>query len=261
MLHQLSYTLSDGTRYLTQQQLMNLSNAVNYAPLQPVQTITLQGSANLRPGLGEWSSPTIVVALHSGPMLLFQGSNSSFRAQNSSFSAKNSSFRVQNSSFRAKLFIKWLNFDQDPNSSQGPTFTQGLNSSFMGLLFISFRPKPLHCGSKLFIQGPKFRVPIFSFRASQPQKQLLLKNNAHCLLLPVVTSQTPSLAASLQCSSHSVVAPVLSSAVAMANQAGRLNTSVVVAMDPSRLASLAMPQNFAAGDGECSLTSLIAHNE
>lgn len=63
-----------------------------------------------------------------------------------------------------------------------------------------------------------------------------------------VTSQAPALSVSLQGSLNASTS--LSSVVGMANQAGRLNTSVVVAMDTSRLASLTIPSNFAAGDGE-----------
>lgn len=105
-----------------------------------------------------------------------------------------------------------------------------------------------------------------SFRAQQPLNTVTNASvacstnyNAYHLLLSVVTSQT-SLAASLQSSSYSV-APALSSAVAIANQAGRLNTSVVVAMDTSRLTSLTIPPNFAAGDGEFRLRSLLEQAE
>lgn len=63
-----------------------------------------------------------------------------------------------------------------------------------------------------------------------------------------VTSQAPALSVSLQGSLSASTS--LSSVVGMANQAGRVNTSVVLAMDASRLPSLTIPSNFAAGDGE-----------
>lgn len=66
-----------------------------------------------------------------------------------------------------------------------------------------------------------------------------------------VTSPAPALSASLQGVSSAVTS--LNSVVAMTNQAGRLNASVVVAMDTSRLASLTIPSNFATGDGGWSL--------
>lgn len=61
-----------------------------------------------------------------------------------------------------------------------------------------------------------------------------------------VTSPAPALSVSLQGVSSAVTS--LNSVVAMANRAGGLNASVVVAMDTSRLAL-----NFATGDGGWSL--------